>query len=126
MDIHIIGTEVINGKETGNHGIYSLDGLCYITSFEPRRKVYAPLFSTRQGQYGQTRTYDSTKNAFRSEGFMQLDSGLYVNVNEIKDIEQGRFGVYIAQFGDGVEPVQIADNKKKLDVIKDLIEKAQS
>lgn len=126
MSIHIVGTEVVDGKETGNHGIYSLEGLCYINSFEARRKLYAPLFNTRQGKYGHTRTYDSTKHAFRSEGFVQLDSGLLVNVNEIKDIEQGRFGVYIAHFGDGVEPVPIADNKKKLDIIESLIKKTQS
>ncbi|MNC71393.1 hypothetical protein D3C75_1223120 [compost metagenome] len=53
-----------------------------------------------------------------------MDSGLLVNVNEIKDIEKARFGGYIGHFGDGVESVQIAENKKKLDIIQNLIKRA--
>jgi len=124
-NIHIIGSEVIDGKETGEHGIYSLDGLCYINNYNPlNKKTSAPLFNTRKGNYGHTRTYDSTKHAFRSTRFIQLDSGLLVNVDEICDIEKIRYGGYIAHFGEGVTSIHIAENKGKLDIIRNFMRKA--
>lgn len=117
LDYHILGSTVVNNKETGDYGFHGLSGLCYINMYSPIRNYLVPQYHTNHDSFSAVRTFEACKQVFPN--LVLLDSGLLVNIDEVERFEKSRFGL-TAHFYSGLW-TEIADNKKHLDIVKKLI-----
>lgn len=90
------------------------DDIFFVTSFRPTNTSNRILiFHTRYGEFQQVNTLDGIKKAWRSHGFLALDSVNVVNIRSIVRVEDNMDQI-LAFFPDGTSTTISRQKYRKL------------